>query len=511
MKAKIYKHVLLAVFLAASTLLVAQTSTPLLQIYSIDVEGGQATLLVSTGGQSMLVDTGWQGFEGRDAERIQTAMKLAGVQQIDYLLITHYHNDHVGGVAQLADRVKIGTFIDHGRNLEQVEQTKTNYANYQAVVSKTGAKHVVVKPGDRIPMSGLDVQVLAAAREHITNPLPGAGQPNSACDSEPAPADDPSENSASVGILVRYGKFSFLDLADLTKKKELELVCPDNRVGKVDVFLVSHHGIKQSNSNALLRAVHPRVAIMNNGPHKGGSPEAWQTVHDSPGVEDLWQLHYAMESDKSHNSANNLIANVDQSDGNYIKLVAQQDGSFTVTNSRNNYQKTYAPLMRNPVDFSRLPAPKDFDYSQAAIETIMRQFTSPADFGSWAYPRGLFLYGEYLVYKRTGNPTYFAFIKGWVDSYLDSDGHLKHKIDSLDSMLAGNLFLVLYRQTKDERYHTAATHIRERLNTYPRTHEGAFWHADNPSRQWQTWLDGIYMSMPLLVRYGELFNDAQYA
>jgi unsaturated rhamnogalacturonyl hydrolase len=141
----------------------------------------------------------------------------------------------------------------------------------------------------------------------------------------------------------------------------------------------------------------------------------------------------------------------------------------------------------------------------------MRQYSAPADFGSWAYPRGLFLYGEYLVYQRTKNPAYLSFVKGWVDSHLDSDNHLKNKLDSLDSMLAGNLLVVLYRETKDERYHTAATQIRERLNTYPRTHEGAFWHADNASRQWQTWLDGIYMSMPLLVRYGETFNDSQYA
>jgi len=511
MRTRISKCLQLILLLLFSRALASETATANLQVYSIDVEGGQATLLVSPSGQSMLVDTGWPGFEGRDAERIQAAMKLAGVERLDYVVITHYHSDHVGGVVQLADRVRVGAFVDHGANLEDAEQTRTNYANYEAVVAKTGARHIVVKPGDKVPIEGLDVEVLTAARGHIANPLSGAGQANPACDSEPAAADDPSENSASVGMLVTYQKFRFLDLGDLTKKKEIELICPNNRIGRVDVFLVSHHGLNQSNSNALVRAVHPRVAIMNNGAHKGGSPEAWQTVHDSPGLEDLWQLHYAVGSDKAHNSANNLVANLDQAEGNYIKLVAQKDGSFTVTSSRNNYQKTYAPLARNPVDFSRLPAPKDFDYSQAAIETVMRQFNSPADFGGWAYPRGLFLYGEYLVYKRTGNPAYLNFIKGWVDSHLDNDGHMTHKLDSLDSMLAGNLFIVLYRETKDERYHTAAAQIRERFNNYPRTHEGAFWHADTPSRSWQTWLDGIFMSMPLLVRYGEMFNDSQYA
>jgi unsaturated rhamnogalacturonyl hydrolase len=499
--------ILLAVFLCAYAS--AQNSASL-QIYSIDVEGGQATLLVSPRGQSMLVDTGWPGFEGRDADRIVSAAKTAGVTQIDYLVITHYHRDHVGGVAQLADRMKIANFVDHGPNVENAEQTNNGYADYQALIAKTNGKRMTVEPGDTIPISGMNVQVLTAAGQHISKPVAGGGQPNPNCVSEPPPPEDPTENAASLGMLITYGKFRFLDLGDLTKKKEVELACPNNPIGKVDLFLVSHHGLNQSNSKALVQAVHPRVAIMNNGPHKGGSPDAWQIVHDSPGLEDLWQLHIALDSDKAHNSADNIIANInDSSEGNYIKVVAQQDGSFTVSNSRTGYQKNYAPLLRNPVDFSRLPAPAGFDYSVAAIDTILHQYSNPADFGSWAYPRGLFLMGTYQVYKRTGNKAYLDFIKGWVDSHLDAEGNLKHNVDNLDSMLAGNLFIFLYQETKDERYHHAATSIRERLNTYPRTHEGAFWHGT--TREWQTWLDGIYMSMPLLVRYGQLFNDSQYA
>jgi len=499
----------LLVLLVLCLRVAAQTSPASLQIYSIDVEGGQATLLVSPSGQSMLVDTGWPGFDGRDADRIVAATKLAGVQQIDYLVITHYHRDHVGGVTQLADRIKIATFVDHGDNMEEADQTRTGYSDYLAAIATTHGKRLTVKPGDRIPVSGIDVQVLTAARRHISHPLPGAGQPNSFCVSEPAPPDDPSENSASLGVLVSYRKFRFLDLGDLTKKAEIAMVCPNNPVGRVDVFLVNHHGLNQSNSRALVRAIHPRVAIMNNGPHKGGSPEAWQTVHETPGVEDLWQLHYAMDSDKAHNSAENLIANVNDAEGNYLKLVAQSDGSFTVQNSRNNFQKNYAPLMRNPTDFSRLPAPADFDYSVAAINTITGAYHNPADFGPWSYQRGLFLYGEYLVYKRTANPAYREFIKAWVDSYLDADGKLNHGLDNLDSMMAGNLFIILYRETKDDRYKRAATQIRERFDTYPRTKDGAFWHGS--ARQWQTWLDGIFMSMPLLVRYGQTFNDSEYA
>ena len=347
MRFQIRNYLVLCLALLLVSYAVAQRSIPSLQIYSIDVEGGQATLLVTPGGQSLLVDAGWPGYSGRDADRIFAAAKAAGVQRIDYLLITHYHRDHVGGVPQLAERIKIGTFIDHGPNLENSEQTNTGYADYQAVLAKSGANHVIAKPGDRIPLTGLDVVVLTAAGQHISTILPGGGQ-NTSCGSDPLPPDDPSENAASLGILVTYGNFHFLDLGDLTKKKELGLMCPNNPIGRVDAFLVSHHGLDQSNSKALVDGIRPRVAIVNNGPHKGGSPEAWQTVHQSQGLEDLWQLHYAMDSDKAHNSNENVIANLNDSDGNCLKLVAQTDGSFTITNSRNNYRKNYPPLPAEP-------------------------------------------------------------------------------------------------------------------------------------------------------------------
>ncbi len=312
-----------------------------LQTYFVDVEGGQATLIVSPSGESVLVDTGWPGFDGRDADRIRAAAKAAGVKQIDYLVITHNHHDHVGGVPQLADRMKIGTFVDHGPNLEDSDIARADYAAYQKVVEH--ARHVALRPGQGLPLKGLTVRALTAAGEHISEPLPGAGEANLLCGAEPEPPDDASENARSLGLLITYGRFRFIDLGDLTKKKELELVCPNNLAGTVDVFLVTHHGFNQSNAKAIVHALHPRVAIMDNGAHKGGSPDAWQIVHDSPGLEDLWQLHYAVEGGKEHNVADELIANVDErSDGHYIKLVAQPDGTFTVANSRNHYQKTYS-------------------------------------------------------------------------------------------------------------------------------------------------------------------------
>ncbi|MGP0019447.1 MAG: ComEC/Rec2 family competence protein [Candidatus Sulfotelmatobacter sp.] len=331
----------LCLCIGATSPCAAAASPKSLQIYFIDVEGGQATLVVTPLGESLLIDTGWPGYEGRDADRILAAAHQAGVTQLDYVLITHYHRDHVGGVPQLVDGIKVGTFVDHGPNLEDSEVTRTDYAAYEKAIA--GHAHVVVKPGWGLPIKGLQVQVLAAAGDHITHPLPGAGEANSYCGAEPAAAADATENARSVGVLITYGHFRFLDLGDLTKKKELELACPNNMLGTVDLFLVTHHGADLSNPKALVWALHPRVAVFDNGPRKGASPAAWQIVHDSPGLEDLWQLHYAEESDRDHNVAETRIANVKENcEGKYIKVAAEADGTFTVTNARTGEQKSYA-------------------------------------------------------------------------------------------------------------------------------------------------------------------------
>jgi competence protein ComEC len=311
-----------------------------LEIYFIDVEGGQSTLIVSPSGQSLLIDAGWRGFEGRDSERIMQMTKRAKLKQIDYLLITHYHRDHVGGVPDLAQRIKILNFVDHGPNTEDTKVVKEDYSDYVKALQK--GEHKVVKPGDTIPVKGLKVEVLTANGDVIHSPLAGGGQPNPYCASTPKKEDDPTENARSTGVLVTFENFRFLDLGDLTWNKELALMCPNNPIGTVSVYLTSHHGLNQSGSPALVDAVRPRVAIMNNGARKGGSPDAWQIVKDSGGLEDLWQLHYALEGGKEHNVPDSFIANVDEFDqGDYLKLTAEGNGSFTVWNSRNKFQKVY--------------------------------------------------------------------------------------------------------------------------------------------------------------------------
>jgi hypothetical protein len=246
----------------------------------------------------------------------------------------------VGGVPQLAEKLPIRNFVDHGASVETSKDATVLFNAYSAFRDK--GNHIQVKAGDTIPIKGLDVRVLSAAGNVIASPMPGAGQPNPECDTFQMHAVDPTENAQSVGILVGYGDFRMIDLGDLTWNKEKDLVCPANKIGTVDLYMVSHHGMNMSGSPQLVHALHPRVVLMNNGAKKGGSPEIWQTIHDSPGMQDLWQVHFAVAGGKDHNSADTIIANVDEiCEGKWIKVTAQKNGTVTMYNSRNKYEKTY--------------------------------------------------------------------------------------------------------------------------------------------------------------------------
>jgi beta-lactamase superfamily II metal-dependent hydrolase len=319
----------------AGTLPAART----LDVYFVDVEGGQATLFVAPSGQSMLVDSGWPGFNGRDAARIAAAAKAADVKKIDYMVTTHYHTDHVGGLTQLLDKLPVVNFVDHGPTVETNKGSLELYATYEGAAAK--GKRIRVKPGDSIPLKGVDVKVVTANGE-ITGPLPQAGAKNPLCGSEARRADDPGENARSVGVLVTFNKFRIVDLGDLTWNKELELACPETRVPPVDVYLSTHHGMNMSGPAAIVHSLKPRVAIINNGARKGGTPEAWKVIRSSPGLEDLWQLHFAVAGGKDHNSPDSFIANPEENcEGKWLKLSVDANGAFTVSNARNKYQKTY--------------------------------------------------------------------------------------------------------------------------------------------------------------------------
>jgi competence protein ComEC len=354
----------------------AQTRTTL-DMYVVDVEGGNATLFVSPSGQSLLIDTGNGGAgAARDAGRIMAAVRDAGLTQIDYLITTHYHGDHFGAMEELARQVPIKAFIDHGPNAQPNPATdmflQTVYPRIYA-----NAPHTVAKPGDRVAMNGLDVRIVTSAGQTLKTPLAGAGRPNPLCAAYTPKDPDPSENAQSVGTHVTFGRFRTIHLGDLTWNKEHDLMCPNNPVGIVDLFVVSHHGQAVSNAPILVHALAPRVMVMNNGTRKGGQPDAMRVLHASPGLEDLWQLHFSELSGQEYTVPGMFIANtVDNQPAAmpiaaftppapapgaaapagppvnpapahngtsyWIKISAKQDGSFSVTNARNGFTKTYA-------------------------------------------------------------------------------------------------------------------------------------------------------------------------
>jgi competence protein ComEC len=332
----------LALTLAATASL-AQPKSGQLQAYFIDVEGGQATLFVTPAGQSLLIDTGWGDNNGRDAVRIAAAAKSAGVKKIDYVLITHFHYDHVGGVPQLVEHIPVGTFIDHGPNREMAGRVEGDFEAYQKTLASGPYKRIVPKPGDMLPISGLKVEVISADGQVLDKPLPGAGQPNEYCKVSETRPTDQTENARSLGTLITFGKLRILDLGDLTWDKEMLLMCPDNRLGRIDILVVSHHGWYQSSSPALIDAIQPRVAIMDNGAKKGGSTPTLDTIRKAPGLETLWQLHFSEEGGSEHNTAAEYIANLSGTDdqGNSLKLTASPGGEFSVWNSRTQQTKDY--------------------------------------------------------------------------------------------------------------------------------------------------------------------------
>jgi competence protein ComEC len=336
--------------LASLFLLAAAGSSPSpeakkeLQVYFVDVEGGQATLFVTPAGQSMLIDTGWDDNNGRDADRIVAAAKQAGISKINYVLITHFHEDHVGGLPQLVARIPVEAFIDHGDNREPGDAaTVQGWKAYQALLATGKFNRITAKPGDSLPIQGIKTTVVSSDGALISDPLPGAGKENASCkESEQRPGDQ-TENPRSLGTLITFGKLKLLDLGDLTWDKEMQLMCPINKLGKIDVYIVSHHGWMQSSSPALVHGIDPRVAIMDNGAKKGGTPSAWDIIEKSPHLENLWQLHYSEEGGAAHNVAAEFIANPDGPDaGNYLELTAKTDGSFDVFNARTQKTKHYA-------------------------------------------------------------------------------------------------------------------------------------------------------------------------
>ncbi len=331
----------------AGALMAHAVNTGKLQVYFIDVEGGQSTLFVEPSGESVLIDTGWPDNGGRDADRIVATAKRAGVHKLDYVLITHFHVDHVGGFPQLLDRIPIGTVIDHGPNRETTDaDTVHGWEAYQKILAKGGIHRIVPKPGDVLPFKDMKATVVSADGKLLDHALPGGGAPNPFCaQSEKRPADQ-TENSRSLGIEIDFAQARLLDLGDLTWDKEMELMCPVNKLGHIDALIVSHHGWYQSSSPALVDAITPVIAIMDNGATKGGSTPTLVTFAHDPGLRQLWQLHYSEEGGSAHNVAPAYIANLKAPDakapdaGYGLKLTIG-DGQMALLNERTGITKNY--------------------------------------------------------------------------------------------------------------------------------------------------------------------------
>ena len=324
-----------------------------LTIYFIDVEGGQSTLLITPAGESILIDTGYairgqrgappppaDATIGRDAERILNTLTAAGLTRLDYLLITHFHSDHAGGVPELAARIPIGTFIDYGEPLGTDRLTAASFRAY-APVRAGAANHLVPTPGQRLPFKGIDADVISAGGNLIEKAV-GDGGTNAACVDVEDHVEDGTENYRSIGVLFRYGAFRFLDLGDLSGNTLTRLVCPKNLIGRVSAYLIAHHGDYDTSIPALYAALRPQVAIMNNGANRGGAPAAFLALRTTSAI-DLWQLHRSTAAGDA-NASDEFIANVD--DGTQtaysLKLTATDDGRFQLSNPRTGVTRSYS-------------------------------------------------------------------------------------------------------------------------------------------------------------------------
>jgi competence protein ComEC len=333
----IHRRVCALLTIAVACLFVTLRAAATLDIYFIDVEGGQSTLIVTPAGESLLVDTGYAGNNGRDPNRVVAAARAAGVKQIDYLLLTHFHGDHAGGVPELSRLLPIRTFVDHDTIIPNDESTAPVFKAYAPI--RAAGQHIVPKPGDRLPLKGVDVQIVSSDTKTIAEAVDGGGQRNPDCPSTAPPPAEAIENPRSTGIRLRFDRFTFIDLGDLSGQPLYSLFCPTNLLGKADVYLVPHHGGADVVYPATF-AVKPRVAVMNNGEKKGGSRDAFANLRKVAGLEDVWQLHKS-QAEGARNYPDDHVVNLDETTGHWLKVSANDDGSFSVTNGRTGATRTY--------------------------------------------------------------------------------------------------------------------------------------------------------------------------
>jgi len=307
-----------------------------LDLYWVDVEGGAATLIVTPAGESILIDSGNPG--GRDSKRIVQAAKDAGVDRIDYLLTTHFHVDHFGGAAEVAQALPVGAIYDNGipeKNPDNPADTSGSFQRAIQPYSEIKAKRVVLRPGDLLPLKQaagekLSVRCLGAMQKTVSNATVGKSVD---CQNGKEKEKDTSDNANSLVLLLKFGQFDLFDGGDLTWNNEAKLVCPQNLVGTVDIYDVDHHGLDVSNNPLLIHAIEPTVAIMGNGTTKGCGAETFTALKGTSSIQAIYQLHRNLRKDSENNTSPELIAN-DEKDcqANYVKVsVAEDTRSYTIS------------------------------------------------------------------------------------------------------------------------------------------------------------------------------------
>ncbi len=331
---------LIGLLLLPSPNLLART----LDIYFIDAEGGAATFIVTPLKESILIDTGWRREDGRDAKRIEAVARAAGLERITYLVTTHFHRDHYGGIGRLVQLIPVDNFLDHGPMDELKEDPQFPFY-YTEYIRATRGNRQRIRPGDTIPLRSLQVPLKLLCVSAAGDTLKGEGPSNPACGRLTRKKEDTTDNARSVGLLLSYGAFEFLDLGDLTWNVESRLACPSNLLGQVDVYQTTHHGLANSNNPALVSAVAPRVAVFNNGSRKGAAPEVFHLLKSLSSVDAIFQVHKNLDSGPDANAPEDFIANLGGDEncaGHLLKVSVSADGNtYTVTNGRNNLSRTY--------------------------------------------------------------------------------------------------------------------------------------------------------------------------